>query len=396
MSEAVTTTAFYQPAARAIAVYLAQQLRILPGQQYRVVSATCGPRVLVLSLQVNPAYAPRITAMQEQLSMAVGLDREFRVRVLRGQRGNLAVEIPKPRGLWYNVPVAALPRRRGLVASLGLDADHRPQLLNFADPLAAHALVVGATASGKTNVGRLLVYDLVSQNTPEQVRLLLIDTRKQGLGWRSFACVPHLLHPIIAEEQADARALAWAAAEIDRRAAEHRTTPRVFICIDEAQALLDDPGLARLIADLASVGRELGIHLIVAIQNPTARQMGDSTIRANLATRLVCKVMDGVTTRVATGQSDSGAERLTGAGDMLLVQQDRITRLTAALVTGQDMAQLPRVEQTARLDLEACADPDRARGAAEIVRARRGPRPDPLEFDWSGNWWACWARDRKS
>jgi hypothetical protein len=349
---------FYRQVAVAVAGYLRQELSIQPGVHYRVRSALSGPRVLSLALAINPKFAPKIMVISEQLSMAAGLDRDVSIRVARGRRGALALEIPKPRNLWYNVPVDALPRRRGLRATVGLDGDHRPALVDFLNPLTPHAMIAGTTGSGKTNVQKLLIYDLASQNSPEEVRFLLVDTRKRGIGWQPFARLPHLAHPVITDVDTALRALAWAVAEVDRRATSGCTTPRLFVGIDETQALLEAEQFVRPIADLAAVGREFGIHLLAAMQNPTAKQLGDASIKRNLTARLVGKVDSADAARVATGQGKSGANLLTGAGDFLLVQPDGITRLTAALLTEKDTASLPRVDVNRVLDLDQYDDVD--------------------------------------
>jgi hypothetical protein len=61
---------FYRQTATAIANYLRQELNIMPGVHYRIAEATSGPRVLALTLMVNPRYARQIASLSEQLSMA--------------------------------------------------------------------------------------------------------------------------------------------------------------------------------------------------------------------------------------------------------------------------------------------------------------------------------------
>ena len=165
--------------------------------------------------------------MSEQLSTAAGLNREASIRIDRGRAGALAVETPKPEALWYNVKITALPRRRWLRATLGLDNEHRPTLVDFSNPLTPHALIAGTTGSGKTNAQRLVVYDLASQNSPADVQFVLIDTRKRGIGCRPFQHLPHLLHPVITDDPTALRALSWAVAEVDRRAPSQDRPARV-------------------------------------------------------------------------------------------------------------------------------------------------------------------------
>ena len=359
----------------ALADHLYQELGLDPRQHYRVLCATSGPRVLTLALHINPTHAKRIMGLAEQLSMAAGLDRDTSVRVTRGNRGTLSVEIPKPKNLWYNVKVDDLPPCRGLRAPVGIDVEHRPARVNFGNPLTPHLLAAGTTGSGKTNTARLFVYDLASGNQPRDVKLLLVDTRKRGTAWRSFAALPHLAHPIITDDAEALRALGWAVAEMDRRAVDGRTHPRVFIAVDEAQALLEADHFVKLFGDLAAVGREFGIHLLLATQNPTAQMLGDTSIKRNLTTRLVGKVDSAQAAQVAAGMKGTGAELLTGPGDQLLIGAGGVvTRITTALVTQADMDDLPRAETVATLDLDDYDDTDHVRDQTNV-----NPRLSPLD-----------------
>lgn len=367
---------FYRQATYSIAHYIRQELEIVPGHHYRIHRPLNGPRVIVLGVEINPTYARRIMAMGDQLSMAARLDRDYTIRINRGRRGQLMLEIPKPRELWFNVPITALPRHRGIIATMGLDTEHRPALIDFSNPATAHLLIAGATGSGKTNAGRLLGYDLANQNQPGELDMILIDTRKHGAAWRDFTRLPHLAHPVITEDEEAARALGWALGEMDRRSRQNRREPQIFIGIDEAQSLLESEQFIRPIVDLASSGREYGLHLALMTQNPTAKSLGDAGIKRNLTARLVGRVDSADAARVATGQAGTGAEHLTGAGDMLLIQPGDTRRLMAALVTGQDVGRLPRVDGARKLDLTEYEDIDHVADQAALTPGRN---PDPLE-----------------
>ena len=71
---------------------------------------------------------------------------------------------------------------------------------------------------------------------------------------------------------------------------------------------------------LAQRGRESGIHLLACTQKPSASLIG-SAMRANFPVRLVGAVASRDEARYATGIADSGADRLEGKGDFLLVSQ---------------------------------------------------------------------------
>lgn len=362
---------YYRTQAQAVAAYIEQELKLRPGKHFRFASASSGPCVLALALVINPRFAPKIIGMAEQLSMAAGLDGSHAVRIGRGDKGTLTIEVPKPESLCWEVPVSALPHRRGLRVALGLNNDQRPTNANFNDPLTPHLLIAGTTGSGKTVAQRLLVYSLIMQTRPDQMGLVLIDARKRGLCWRHFANVPHLLHPVVTEDSEALRVLAWAVAEIGRRAETGQRRPAVFICIDEVQALLGRPEVNRLVTDIAGVGREFGVHLVIAAQDPTAKQMGDSTIKGNMTARLVGKVNSAQSAVVAAGIEETGAQHLTGSGDMLLIAPSGVSRLTVGHFTGRDAETLPYSEERQRLDLSGYDDADYVHSSARV--------PDPLE-----------------
>jgi S-DNA-T family DNA segregation ATPase FtsK/SpoIIIE len=359
---------FYKETAQALASYLQQELSLRAGLHYRIARVTNGPRVLALSIEVNPRYARPIEKLAPELSMAARLSKDAAIRVQRSHGGLLAVEVPKPKGLWYTVTTAHLPRHRGVKTTVGLDTDKRPAIIDLSANLTPHWLIAGSTGSGKTNAQRLLVSRLAIQARPEQVKLLLIDTEKHGKAWRPFASLPHLAHPVITEHDEAARALGWAVAEMDQRAREDRSAPRLIIGIDEVQGLFEArPDLVKLVDRIAAVGREWGVHLVIATQNPTAEHLGSASIKRNMA-RLVGRVTDATAALVASGQRDSGAEHLTNSGDMLRIDADGTARVAVALVEERDMDALPRVETVPALDLSQFEDSSRVDGGrAEAI-----------------------------
>ncbi len=358
---------FYADTAMAVKAYINQELN-LSGQACRFVRAASGPRVLTVWLAVNPHYADKIRGMENELSMASRLDRDQMVRVERGNRGTLAIQIPKPRELCKSiVPANALPRHRGIRPGLGFDAEFRPVSADFGNPLASHLLIPGMTGGGKTNAARLLLWQLVRSNDPDSVKLLLLDVRKRGIGFAPFSHVPHLLHPVVTDEQTAARALAWCAAEIDRRATERYTRPALFVCIDEAQALLQQAAYVKQVSDLVSVGREFNIHVLAMAQDPSADQIGSQAIKRNMG-RLVFKATDAQAALIAAGVPGSGAERLTGPGDGLLIDQGGTRRIAVAYLAVSDFEDLPYCEQVGELDLSGMDDPDHVSDQADLGR----------------------------
>jgi DNA segregation ATPase FtsK/SpoIIIE-like protein len=142
--------------------------------------------------------------------------------------------------------------------------------------------------------------------------------------------------------------------------------------------LLDRKEFVKTIGDIAATGREFNIHLTLICQNPTSGQLGDASIKRNMPTRLVGRVDSPEAAHVATGQPRSGAEFLTGAGDLLFIRPGSVKRLTAGLLTDKDIAGLPRGDGTRRLDLGEYEDVDHVLAQADN-ESKVGRPQDPLE-----------------
>lgn len=350
---------FYRQTTIGIADYIFQELKLHPVQgHYRIHSVTNCPRVLTLSLEINPTYARKLMAMPDQLAMAARLDREQVIQVRRGSSGSLLIEIPKPDGTEYALPVARLRHRTGLKTVVGIDLEFRSTWLDFAEPTAANCLIAGTIGSGKTNAQRLITYDLAMQNQPDQVQFVFIDiSDKQGLGFNGFSSVPHLAHPIITDRQEAYKFFGWLQADIRRRVHYNDFAPHLFVNIEELQSLLDNDELAKSVSSVVSIAREVGVHVVAGTQNPVAANLGgNTTVKRNMTTRLVGQVDDATAARVAAGVINSGCENLTGKGDMLLVDRGRTKRLAVALLGTGDLARLPVSHTKNQLDLDRYED----------------------------------------
>jgi hypothetical protein len=368
---------FYDSAASGIVEYLAQELRIQPNIHYRFIRATDEPRVLVVHMVVNPSYLRRVVGMAEELSMAVGLSASQAIRITRGSGGLLALEIPKPETLWFDIGVSHLRRRGGLRVSVGVDTKRLTAMVNFSNPLTAHGLIAGLTGSGKTNAEQVLIWSLVEHNAPDEVQVVLVDVEKRGLQWSRFDGLAHLAHPVVVEPDEARRLFAWSVAEIDRRRQQGRATPRLFVVVDELRALIESDGFVEPVRRVTSLGREYGVHFIGATQYPTVDALGDNIIKRQLSVRLVGRVDSSDAAYVATGQKGTGAEKLAGAGDFLLIQPgDDTRRLTVAHLRDDDIAALPRLAEPRFLDLSEYEDLDHVQDVAKAY-----PRADELEPD---------------
>ena len=205
-----------------------------------------------------------------------------------------------------------------------------------------HALICGATGMGKSVCINSILISMLYRSRPDEVKLIMVDPKK--VEFKMYSGIPHLLIPVITESKQAAGALMWAVEEMERRyeliekfnvrnldayndkVSENPSLgdklPKIVIVIDELADLMmmvRDP-VEDLIMRIAQKARAAGIHLIIGTQRPSV-QVITGSIKANIPTRMSCKVTSQVDSR--TVFDISGAEKLLNRGDMLYSTTDR-------------------------------------------------------------------------
>ncbi len=142
---------------------------------------------------------------------------------------------------------------------------------------------------------------------------------------------------------------------------------RLIVVIDEAEAVLSNSDLLRIVQAIGKGGREVRINLILATQNPNARSMPD--LLPQIANRWVGLVTDARTSFNLSGQAGLDCHKLTGQGDFVHIAGVP-DRLQVALATQADFDRLPRAEMTPP-DFEEVEPLD----AAQLPEPRSPGRP---------------------
>ncbi|MFW0184653.1 FtsK/SpoIIIE domain-containing protein [Rothia sp. CCM 9418] len=171
-----------------------------------------------------------------------------------------------------------------------------------------HWLIAGTTGSGKSHLLRALLLSMVYRYAPERLGLILIDF-KGGSTFSPFAQIPHTRAFLTDLDSSSVqRAFLFIRAELQRREEYFATLgvssysdyigqydpnsqllPELIIVIDEYKMLIDaHPEAHAHIVTLATIGRSLGVHLILATQRPQGSVASD--IRANITTTLCLRV----------------------------------------------------------------------------------------------------------
>ena len=222
-----------------------------------------------------------------------------------------------------------------------------------------HVLVAGATGSGKTVCLDSTIVSLLMNNTPKELRFIMIDPKRVEL--IAFDGIPHLMTPVITDNEKAAEILKWLTQEMDgryRRLAQVKVhnidtynksnkvpkpMPFIVLIVDELADLMMsqsdevEPALCRL----AQMGRAVGIHCVVATQRPSVDVI-TGLIKANFPTRISFAVASQIDSR--TILDTMGAEKLLGKGDMLYLSPElaKPRRLQGCFASQQEIERVTR------------------------------------------------------
>lgn len=302
----------------------------------RVEGGTVLPRVVRFDLTAAMGVRVRqISGLAEEIALALGVPA---ARIVRNS-GAIQVEVPREQaGSVHLLPLCQrLQHVPPITAVLGVDQDGVPLLLRLPSPDVVHVLVAGTSGSGKTALMRSVILSLAMFNPQGDVQIVLIDPKERGLA--PLAGLPHLLCPPVADAAGAGALLGRLVVEMERRDRAKQSRPIICVAIDEVADLIETGGktVEGGIRRLAQRGREAGIHLVLATQKPTSEAVG-SLAKANCPVRLVGAVGTPEEAKVATGIAGTGAEKLAGHGDFLLVTHGQTLRFQAAYVSETDAA----------------------------------------------------------
>jgi S-DNA-T family DNA segregation ATPase FtsK/SpoIIIE len=281
---------------------------------------------------LTPALGARLATVRnlsEELALALGAED---VRVDRAGE-SIAVEVtrPDPEAVHLTRVLRMVDSVPPLTACLGLTDDARPLLLRLPSPDVTHVLVAGATGSGKTELMRSLVVSLALLNRQARLQFALIDPKSRG--FMPLGGLPHVIGDVASDAASAKQMLDRLVREMERRDHDQVATPRIVVVVDELLDLLAAGGalVEAALTRLAQRGREAGLHLIAGAQRPSAAALGP-LLKANFPVRVVGRVGSVDDARVAAGVSGTGAEKLLGRGDFVLVASGRTVHFQAAWI----------------------------------------------------------------
>ena len=295
----------------------------------------------------------QIAGLRQDLALALAVPR-LRIEAPVPGRGIVGVEVPNGETSVVRLrPVveseAFCRLKTPLAVGLGRDVAGAPVAIDLSR--LPHLLIAGTTGSGKSVCLNALIICLVLNNTPDQLRMVMIDPKKVEL--IRFNGMPHLLGRVEVEPERVVGVLRWLTSEMDRRyelfaavgakqlqdynrriAADRRdrslapdagkgpqALPYIAVFVDElADLMATYPGdVESTLCRLAQMARATGIHLVVATQRPSTDVI-TGLIKANFPARASFAVASSTDSRVIL--DTVGAEHLMGKGDMLYLPPD--------------------------------------------------------------------------
>jgi S-DNA-T family DNA segregation ATPase FtsK/SpoIIIE len=329
-----------------------ETLRVL-GAPVKVVEINRGPTITQFG--VEPGFietrgsrtrvrVAKIASLADDLALALSA-RTIRVETPVPGKGYIGIEVPNEQialvALRDVVESEAFRRMKSpLRFALGQDVAGNAVAADLS--AMPHLLIAGQTGSGKSVCVNSLICCLLLNNTPDDLRLIMVDPKRVEL--TNYNGIPHLLAPVVVNTERVVGVLQWVLREMDMRyhklaevgtrnigeynarvenSADHKDKklPRLVVFIDELADLmmLAPEETQSAITRLAQLSRATGIHLVLATQRPSV-EVVTGIIKANFPARIAFAVASNTDSRVILDQP--GAERLLGRGDMLFQAPD--------------------------------------------------------------------------
>ena len=334
------------------------------GYEVHVVETHIGPVITMYEISL-----PRGTRLNKIQPLANDLQRALKskVRIVAPlpDKDTVGVEVPNPDRQIVRLrnlieESRDLIDKMALPIFLGKNVSGVPIVNDLAK--LPHLLIAGRTGTGKSVCLNAIIMSLLMTKTPFQVKMILIDPKMVEL--ILYKNIPHLMHPVVTDMKKAEAILSWTVQKMEDRylilsrasvrnleeynhleieelyqriqpeseeewKAIPKTMPYIVVIADEMADLMMTSGkeVEQHIIRLAQKSRAVGIHLVLATQKPTV-DVVTGLIKSNLPARIAFGVASRTDSQVVL--DCTGAERLLGNGDMLL-----LTPGTSDVVRGQ-------------------------------------------------------------
>ncbi len=196
------------------------------GAPSQVVEISRGPTVTMFG--VEPLFVEtrngrtrvrvsKIVSLADDLALALAAPR-IRIQAPVPGRGFVGIEVPNEEMTLVTLREVVESEVFGRIHSplrlaLGKDVAGHPKVTNL--EAMPHLLIAGTTGSGKSVCVNAILSCLLLNNTPDDLRLILVDPKRVEL--TGYNGIPHLLAPVVVEIERVVGALQWMTREMDKR-----------------------------------------------------------------------------------------------------------------------------------------------------------------------------------
>ena len=302
----------------------------------------------------------KISSLQGNLALALASSTgSVRIEAPIPGKSLIGIEVPNTkRTLVYFKSLINSEAMKNMKSKLGvaLGEDVAGRILTYDIGKMPHLLIAGTTGSGKSVFIHNILFSILFRATPQEVKFIIVDPKRVEL--IHYEGIPHLLTPVVVDMDKAPSVFRWAVDEVERRyklfeqakvrdiegyneKSGIQVMPYIVIVVDElGEIMVRDPsGIEKSIIRIAQLARATGIHLVLAVQNPSTEVI-TGLIKANIPCRVALKVINQVYSRVIIDQP--GAEKLLGKGDMLFIPPDanKPVRLQGAYISDKEINDL--------------------------------------------------------
>ncbi len=299
----------------------------------------------------------------DTLAFSLGLQEQGIFTHETNQPKVIGLDVPRPSSSWHSQGFHEQSRwiEQGKSTTFllpvypGVDVLGKPYSFDLAK--APHLLVAGTTGSGKSVLLHALIASLVQSCTPEQLQIYLIDPKR--VEFTAYKQLAHLApEGLVTDAPAALKLLKELAGEMERREQlladagvrdleeglkkQVIQLPFIVVFVEELSALLmESQDTETYLVRLAQKARATGIHLVLATQRPDADTFS-GLLRSNVPSRIALTVRTAAESRIIL--DETGAEKLTGRGDMLIrLVGGNVLRLHGANIKADDIAQIVKI-----------------------------------------------------
>ncbi len=313
----------------------------------------------VLQMKVRVA---QIASLEKDIALALSAQR-LRIEAPVPGKPYVGIEVPNTHSSVVRLKTllesdAFYKTGAPLTIAIGRDVSGHPLIADLARM--PHVLIAGATGSGKSVCITSIAACLAMNNSPEDLRMVMIDSKMVEL--IRFNGLPHLYGKVETNIERILGVLRWVVVEMEHRyrllesahardldaynrkvtrKADGVALPRIVVLIDElADLMMSAPDVTEHnLVRLAQMARATGIHLVVATQRPST-DVVTGLIKANFPARLAFAVASGIDSRVILDYT--GAESLLGRGDMLFLNPEvgNPVRAQGVLITDMEIERI--------------------------------------------------------